>query len=83
MLDRTWEVVCAQANPAPKIAFDKWNNYVGGKPPDFFEDYGVADGLYTGGLMNACLQRADWIKMSASFNLTNVIGNYMATPSKV
>jgi alpha-N-arabinofuranosidase len=83
MLDRTWGIVRAHANPPPVIAFDEWNTYVGGKPPDFFEDYGMADGLYTGALMNACLQRADWIKMSASFNLINVMGNYRVTPTKV
>ncbi len=83
MLDRTWEVVRASASPAPPIAFDEWNTYVGGKPPDFFEDYGIADALYTGALMNACLQRADWIKMSAIFNLINVMGNYRVTPTKV
>ncbi len=83
MLDRTWEIVQAHADPAPAIAFDEWNTYVAGKPPDFFEDYGVADGLYTGALMNACLQRADWIKMSACFNLINVMGNYRVTPTMV
>lgn len=83
MLDRTWEIVQAHANPAPPIAFDEWNTYVAAKSPDFFEDYGVADGLYTGALMNACLQRADWIKMSASFNLLNVMGNYRVTPTEV
>ncbi len=54
-----------------------------GKPPDFFEEYGMADGIYTGALMNACLQRADWIKMSASFNLLNVMGNLRVTPTQV
>lgn len=83
MLDRTWEIVQAHATRPPPIAFDEWNTYVAGKPPDFFEDYGVADGLYTGALMNACLQRADWIKMSASFNLINVMGNYRVTPAQV
>jgi alpha-N-arabinofuranosidase len=83
MLDRTREVVRAHANPAPTIVFDEWNTYIGAKPPDFFEDYDIADGLYTGGLMNACLQRADWIKMSAMFNLINVMGAYMAPPAKV
>ncbi len=80
MLDRTWEVVRAHADPPPAIIFDEWNTYVAGKPPDFFEDYGMADALYTGALMNACLQRADWIKMSASFNLINVMGNIRVSP---
>jgi hypothetical protein len=56
MLDRTWEIVRAHADPPPAIAFDEWNTYVAGKAPDFFEDYGMADALYTGALMNACLQ---------------------------
>ncbi len=81
MLDRTWELVRAHASPAPTIAFDEWNTYVGGKPPDFFEDYGIADALYAGALMNACLQRADWIRMSAIFSLINVMGNYRVTPT--
>lgn len=83
MLDRTWKIVRAHADPAPSIAFDEWNTYVAAKSPDFFEDYGIADGLYCGALMNACLQRADWIKMSASFNLINVMGNYRVTPNDV
>ena len=83
MLDRTWEIVQTHSDPAPPIAFDEWNTYVAAKSPDFFEDYGVADGIYTGVLMNACLQRADWIKMSASFNLINVMGNYRVSPTLV
>ncbi len=83
MLDRTWEIVRAHADPAPTIAFDEWNTYVGGKPPDFFEDYGIADALYTGALMNGCLQRAAWVTMSACFNLINVMGNYRVTPTQV
>ncbi len=83
MLDRTWEIVREHADPPPRIIFDEWNTYVGGKPPDFFEDYSMADALFTGALMNACLQRADWIKMSASFNLLNVMGNFRVTPQQV
>jgi alpha-N-arabinofuranosidase len=83
MLDHTWEIVRAHSDPPPPIIFDEWNNYVNGKPPDFFEEYGMADGIYTGALMNACLQRADWIKMSASFNLLNVMGNLRVTPTQV
>ena len=83
MLDRTWEIVRASADPAPKIVFDEWNTYVEAKSPDFFEDYGIADALYAGALMNACLQRADWIKMSASFNLINVMGNIRVSPTRV
>ncbi|MEM7442120.1 MAG: alpha-L-arabinofuranosidase C-terminal domain-containing protein [Pseudomonadota bacterium] len=83
MLDETWRIMCEHGDPPPPIAFDEWNTYVGGKPPDFFEDYGIADALYVGALMNACLMRADWIKMSAIFNLINVMGNYRVTPDGV
>ena len=83
MLDKTWEILRAHADPPPAIAFDEWNTYVAGKAPDFFEDYGMADALYTGALMNACLQRADRITMSASFNLINVMGNIRVSPSQV
>ena len=36
--------------------------------------------LYTGALMNACLQRADRIKYSAIYHLTNVMGCYVIAP---
>lgn len=83
MLDKTWDIVRAHADPPPKIIFDEWNTYVEAKSPDFFEDYGIADALYTGALMNACLRRADWVKMSASFNLINVMGNIRVSPTLV
>ncbi len=83
MLDDTWEVVKKHSNPPVPIAFDEWNTYMGAKAPDFFEDYDMGDALYTGVLMNACIQRCDWIKMSAIFNLTNVMGNYRITRDKV
>ena len=67
----------------PALAFDEWNTYVAGKAPDFFEDYDIADALYAGALMNACLARADRIKMSAIFNLINVMGNYRVTPTAI
>lgn len=83
MLDDTYAIMRAHSDPTPPIIFDEWNTYVAGKAPDFFEDYGMADAIYTGALMNACLQRADWIKMSASFNLLNVMGNLRVTPTQV
>lgn len=83
MLDDTYAVMRAACDPTPPIVFDEWNTYVAGKSPDFFEDYGMADAIYTGALMNSCLQRADWIKMSASFNLLNVMGNLRVTPTQV
>lgn len=83
MLDDTWEIVKKFSDPPVPIAFDEWNTYMGAKAPDFFEDYDMADALYTGVLMNACIQRCDWIKMSAVFNLINVMGNYRVTRDKV
>jgi alpha-N-arabinofuranosidase len=83
VLDETWEIVKAHSNPPVPIAFDEWNTYMGAKAPDFFEDYDMGDAIYTGVLMNACIQRCDWIKMSAVFNLTNVMGSYRITRDQV
>lgn len=83
MLDRTLDIIAANSNPPVPLAFDEWNTYVAGVSPDFFEDYGIADALYTGALMNACLRRADRIKMSAIFNLINVMGNFRVTPTQI
>lgn len=83
MLDRTLEIVAAHSDPPVPIAFDEWNTYVAGKAPDFFEDYSIADALYTGALMNACLRRADRIQMSAIFNVINVMGNIRVTPDVI
>ncbi len=80
MLDRTLEVMDRHtAKPLP-MAFDEWNTYVGAKPPDYIEDYNLADALYTGALMNACLKRADRVKYSAIYHLTNVMGCYLIAP---
>ncbi|NWF67535.1 MAG: hypothetical protein HXY40_00475 [Chloroflexi bacterium] len=83
MLDKTLALVAQHAQPPVPLAFDEWNTYVAGKAPDFFEDYSMADALYTGALMNACLQRCDRIVMSAIFNLINVMGNYRVTPDAI
>ncbi len=83
MLDETLAIVEAYSQPPVPLAFDEWNTYVGGKPPDFFEDYGIADALYAGAVMNACLRRADRIVMSGIFNLINVMGNIRVTPTQI
>jgi alpha-N-arabinofuranosidase len=83
MLDRTLEIAAAHSRPPVPLAFDEWNTYVGGKPPDFFEDYSVADALYAAAVMNACLRRADRIVMSGIFNLINVMGNFRVTPTQI
>lgn len=80
MLDATIAVMDRYGGGSLPLAFDEWNTYVGAKPPDYIEDYTLADALYTGGLLNACLQRADRIKYSAIYHLTNVMGNYVAAP---
>lgn len=83
MLDRTLEIVSRHSNPPVPLAFDEWNTYVAGKAPDFFEEYSIADALYTGALMNACLKRCDRIQMSGIYNLINVMGNYRVTPTLI
>ena len=77
MLDATLAVMERYGAGSLPVAFDEWNTYVGAKPPDYIEDYTLADALYTGALMNACLQRADRIKYSAIYHLTNVMGSPM------
>ena len=80
MLDATLAVMDRYGGGALPLAFDEWNTYVGAKAPDYIEDYTLADALYTGALMNACLQRADRVKYSAIYHLTNVMGSYVAAP---
>lgn len=81
MLDDTLDIIAKYSDPPVPLAFDEWNTYFGGKAPHFFEDYTIADAVYTGALMNACLHRCDRVKMSAVFNLINVMGNYRVTPT--
>ncbi len=80
MLDDTLDIVRQHADPPVPVAFDEWNTYVTAKGPDYIEDYNIADALYAGALMNACLRRAGQIKTAACFNLINVMGNYRVTP---
>lgn len=83
MLDQTLAIMDASTASPVALAFDEWNTYVAGKAPDFFEDYNMADALYTGAVMNTCLERCDRIVMSAVFNLINVMGNYRVTPRTI
>jgi alpha-L-arabinofuranosidase len=83
ILDKTDAIVQAHSDPPVPLAFDEWNTYLRAKPPLFVEDYNLADGLYTAGVMNACLRRADRVHMSAPFNFTNVMGNYRITQRAV
>lgn len=80
MLDATLNVMDQYSSLKLPLAFDEWNTYVGAKAPDFIEDYNLADALYTGALMNACLARADRIQYSAIYHLTNVMGSYVIAP---
>ena len=80
MLDETLEIMDANSERQIPLAFDEWNTYIGAKPPDFIEDYNLADALYTASILNFCLQRADRINYSAIYHLTNVMGNYLVAP---
>lgn len=80
MLDATLAIMDANTSAPLPLAFDEWNTYVGAKAPDYIEDYNLADALYTGALMNACLRRADRIRYSAIYHLVNVMGNYLTAP---
>ncbi|MEM9951408.1 MAG: alpha-L-arabinofuranosidase C-terminal domain-containing protein [Chloroflexota bacterium] len=80
MLDETISIVKEKSRHEIAIAFDEWNTYCGAKAPDYIEDYNLADALYAGGVMNACINRCDVIKMSAVFNLINVMGSYRVYP---
>ncbi|MEM7115394.1 MAG: alpha-L-arabinofuranosidase C-terminal domain-containing protein, partial [Chloroflexota bacterium] len=83
LLQDTIAIAKAHSNPAVPLAFDEWNTYLRAKPPLFIESYNLADGLYTGGVMNSVLQRCNDIIMSAPFNFTNVMGNYRITQGSV
>ncbi len=80
MLDDTLAVVDRHSPKQMPIAFDEWNTYVGAKAPNFIEEYNLADALYTGSIMNLCLQRANRIHYSAIYHLTNVMGCYLIAP---
>jgi alpha-N-arabinofuranosidase len=83
MLDRTLAIMDEHSGTPLPLAFDEWNTYWSGKWPDYFEDYDMADALYVGGLMHACLRRCDRIIMSAIYNLINCMGSYRVTPTQV
>ena len=83
ILESTIDISRANSDPAVPIAFDEWNPYLRAKPPLFLEEYNVADGLYTGGVMNSVLRNCDMVHMSAPFNFTNVMGNYRITQGSV
>jgi alpha-N-arabinofuranosidase len=83
MLEQTLTLIERFSSPPVPLAFDEWNTFVAAVPPDFLEDYTIADALYAGGVMNACLRHANRITMSAAFNLINVMGNFRVTPTQI
>ena len=80
MLDASLAVLDKHGGAHLPLAFDEWNTYVGAKAPAYIEDYNLADALYAGALLNACLQRADRIQYSAIYHLINVMGVYVCAP---
>jgi len=76
MLVRTLDIMARSSPTPPFLAFDEWNTYFSGKPPLFHEAYNVADALYAAAMTNVCLRHCDTIKLSAIYNLVNVMGNY-------
>ncbi len=80
MLDATLDIMDEHTDQPLPIAFDEWNTFYGAKSPDYIEDYNLADALYTGSLLNACINRADRIKYSAIYHLTNVMACYIVSP---
>ena len=83
MLVETLDVMARHAPAPPFLAFDEWNTYFSGKAPLFIEAYNVADALYAGAVMNSCLRHCDRIKLSAIYNLVNVMGNYRISARSV
>ena len=80
MLDDTLAIMDQFSLKQLPMAFDEWNTYYGAKSPDYIEDYNLADAIYTGAVMNACIQRADRIKYSAIYHLVNAMGCYLSSP---
>lgn len=83
MLVTTLDIMARCSDPPPFLAFDEWNTYFGAKPPLFVEAYNLADALYAGAVMNVCLRHCDRIKLSAIYNLVNVMGNYRVSREAV
>ena len=83
MLDRT---INHEKNIQKKpitIAFDEWNTYVEAEHPNYIENYNIADALYAGSLLNACINRGDMITNTGIYHLINVMGNYRIDGQKI
>ena len=83
MLDRTIKEVKKYTKKNIKIAFDEWNTYVEAHTPKFLENYNIADALYAGSLLHACINRGNVITNTGIYHLVNVMGNYRIEGKKI
>ena len=83
MLDRTINEVKKYTKKNIKIAFDEWNTYVEAHTPKFIENYNIADALYAGSLLHACINRGNIITNTGIYHLVNVMGNYRIEGKKI
>jgi len=83
MLDRTINEVKKYTKKNIKIAFDEWNTYVEAHTPKFLENYNIADALYAGSLLHACINRGNIITNTGIYHLVNVMGNYRIEGKKI
>ena len=83
MLDMTIKEVKKNTKKHITIAFDEWNTYVEAEHPNYIENYNIADALYAGSLLNACINRGDMITNTGIYHLINVMGNYRIDGQKI
>ena len=83
MLDMTIKEVKKNTKKHITLAFDEWNTYVEAEHPNYIENYNIADALYAGSLLNACINRGDMITNTGIYHLINVMGNYRIDGQKI
>ena len=83
MLDKTIAEIKKYTKKNITIAFDEWNTYVEAEHPNYIENYNIADALYAGSLLNACINRGDMITNTGVYHLINVMGNYRIDGQKI
>ena len=83
MLDKTIIEIKKNTKKPITIAFDEWNTYVEAEHPNYIENYNIADALYAGSLLNACINRGDMITNTGIYHLINVMGNYRIDGQKI
>ena len=83
ILDSTIKEIKKNSNKNITIAFDEWNTYVEAEHPNYIENYNIADALYAGSLLNACINRGDMITNTGIYHLINVMGNYRIDGKKI